>query len=163
MTIPTYLQAIDCLSINKQAISSTIENSRNHGLDLSVYCENFLYPKIVVVDVIDVGLDKSTADVFRMLFLIAENLEGKKFDKVYLASKGTKKFFIDGKYFKDLGSSFSYQNPVYLLRTFPENTYLLDGKKAFPTWTGGAIGVVGKQMEDLNSLARDWFIEDLLE
>ena len=160
LAIPIYIHAFDCFSINKLATSSIEEDSRNFGLSLSVQCENFLNPKIVAIDVTEVGPDKSTADVFRVLFQIAENLEGKQFDKVYLTSKGTKKFYIEGEYFEELGSSFSYQNPVYLLRTFPENTFLLDGKNAFPTWTGGLIGVTAKQMEDLNNLARDWFIED---
>ena len=156
------LKRRNCLSINKLGTSTVKEDSRNLGLELSVQCENFLNPKILVIDVIKVESDKSTADVFRVFFQIAENLEGKQFDKVYLASKGKNKLYIEGEYFGVLGSSFSYQNPVYLLRTFPENTHTLDGKKAFPTWTGGLIGVTSKQMEDLNSLARDWFIEDLL-
>ena len=50
---------------------------------------------------------------------------------------------------------------MYLLRTFPENTFSTNGTKAFPTWTGGVLGVMGKQMDDLNELAQDWFIEDL--
>ena len=161
LSISIHVQAFDCLSINALATSSLKEDSRNYGVSLSVYCENLLDPKTAVVDVLGVEADKSTADVFRVLFQIAENLDGKQFDKVYLASKGKKKFFINGEYFADLGSSFSYQNPVYLLRTFPENTYSLEGRKAFPTWTGGIIGVTGKQMEDLNSLAKDWFIEDM--
>lgn len=162
LIIPIYLQAFDCLSINNQATSTLIEDPRNRGVDLSVYCTNLLDSKIIVVDVLSVGLDKSTADVFRVLFQIAENLKEKQFERVYLASKGSKKFFIDGEYFYVLGSSFSSQNPIYLLRTFPENTYLLEGTKAFPTWTGGVLGVLGKQMDDLNSLAKDWFMEDIL-
>ena len=99
LIIPIYLQAFDCLSINNQATSTLIEDPRNSGVDLSVYCTNLLDSKIIVVDVLSVGLDKSTADVFRVLFQIAENLKEKQFERVYLASKGSKKFFIDGEYF----------------------------------------------------------------
>ena len=137
------------------------EDSRNAGVDTWIHYEYFINPGTLVIDLRDVDLDKSTTDVFRVLFKIAEKFEGRNFNKVYLSSKGTKKFYIQGAYFEELGTSYSYQNPIYLLRTFPENTFLLDGTKAYSTWTGGALGVMNKQMEDLNELAQDWFMEDL--
>ena len=49
------------------------------------------------------------------------------------------------------------------MRTFPENVYALDGAKAFPSWTGGLIGVTGKQMEDFAEFHKQWYIYDLTE
>ncbi|MAV75759.1 MAG: hypothetical protein CL691_03980 [Cellvibrionales bacterium] len=152
--------AVNYFSLGMPANSATNVDHRNAGIETWVYYEYFLNPNSVVVDLRNVESDKSTADVFRVLFQIAEEFEERKFNKVYLATKGVKKFYIEGNYFKELGSSFSYQNPVYLLRNFPENAYLLDGSKAYSTWTGGVIGVVGRQMEDLNDLSRTWFIGD---
>jgi hypothetical protein len=155
-----FVPALNYFSLGMPANSVTSADSRNTGVDAWFYYEYFLNPNSVVIDLRNVESDKSTADVFRVLFQIAEKFEERKFNKVYLASKGSKKFYIDGDYFEELGSSFSYQNPVYLLRTFPENTYLLDGNKAYSTWTGGIIGVTGRQMDDLNNLAQNWFVED---
>jgi hypothetical protein len=50
---------------------------------------------------------------------------------------------------------------MYMLRTFPENVYSLNGNIAYSEWTGGILGVTSRQMEDLNDLANKWFIEDL--
>ena len=56
---------------------------------------------------------------------------------------------------------YGIQNPVYTLRSLPQNVYNLDGTQAFSTWTGGLIGVVGKQMEDLSEFHKQWYINDL--
>ena len=47
------------------------------------------------------------------------------------------------------------------MRTFPENVYRPDGARAFDSWTGGVLGVLGKQMEDFNEFHKQWYIEDL--
>lgn len=146
------------LSIPSHSVISG--DGRNDGVDIWVHYEYFINPGTLVFDLRSVGGDKSTADVFRVLFQVAEKFQGKRFDKVILSSKGKRKFYIEGSYFKEIGSSFSYQNPMYLLRTFPENTFLLNDTKAYSTWTGGALGVTLKQMEDLNELAKDWVMAD---
>ena len=159
--LPVLVLLLNYFSLSMPANSALNEDARNAGVHTWIHYEYFINPSTLVIDLRDVDSDKSTADVFRALFQIAEEFEGRDFSKVYLSSKGTKKFYIQGAYFEELGSSYSYQNPIYLLRTFPENTFLLDGTKAYSTWTGGVLGVMNKQMEDLNELAQDWFMEDL--
>jgi hypothetical protein len=66
-------------------------------------------------------------------------------------------FFIEGDAFGELGQEFDMgQNPVYLVRTLPEKLYRPDGRQAFGTWSGGLLGVVARQMEDVNAAARAW-------
>ena len=156
-----FVLLLNYVSLSMPANSALNEDARNAGIHTWIHYEYFINPSTLVIDLRDVDSDKSTVDVFRGLFQIAEEFEGRDFSKVYLSSKGTKKFYIQGAYFEELGSSYSYQNPMYLLRTFPENTFSTNGTKAFSTWTGGVLGVMGKQMDDLNELAQDWFIEDL--
>jgi hypothetical protein len=86
----------------------------------------------------------------------AEALDNKEFKLVYLASKGENKFFIKGDYFIKLGQEYSSQNPVYTVRTFPENLFLISGKEAYSKWTGGVFGVLSQQMDDLNDVYREW-------
>jgi len=50
---------------------------------------------------------------------------------------------------------------VYTIRTFPQNVRKLDGTPAYETWSGGMLGVLSRQREDVNQFARDWFIADL--
>jgi len=62
-----------------------------------------------------------------------------------------------------LGKEYSWQNPVYTIRTFPENLINLDGSMAYPEWTGGWLRVTGKQMEDFNNFHKKWYLEDILK
>ena len=51
---------------------------------------------------------------------------------------------------RNLGQRLKTENPSYLLRTVPAYGHKLDGSKAYNTWTGGILGVMGKQMKDLS-------------
>lgn len=60
-----------------------------------------------------------------------------------------------------MGVEYGTQNPVYTMRTFPENLYRPDGTAAFGTWTGGLFGVLGKQMEDFIEFHKQWYVNEL--
>ena len=62
---------------------------------------------------------------------------------------------------KTLGEEYGQQNPIYTVRTFPENLFLTDGTNAYGQWTGGMLGVLGKQMEDFADFNKKWFLENL--
>lgn len=141
-----------------QAVSS---DPRNKGIELFVHYKWFINPSILVFDLRSVSGGNSPADVTRSLLQSAGSLKSKKFEFVILSYKGNPKFMLKGDYFQTIGREYGVQNPVYTLRTLPENVYTLEGKQAFGAWTGGWLGVVGKQMEDLNEFHRLWFMSDL--
>lgn len=93
----------------------------------------------------------------------AERKKDQSFERVVLSYKGSSKFQLEGSYFHTLGSDYEFQNPAYTLRTLPENVYELDGSPTFGSWTGGLIGVVGKQMEDLNQLHARWYLYEMVD
>jgi hypothetical protein len=134
---------------------------RNEGINFSSHYTYYIYPSELVIDVKVVARDKSPADVFRVLLQYAEKLETTTFNRVKLASKGKTKFLLEGKYFKTLGEEYGTQNPVYTMRNFPENLQKSDGQRAFASWTGGLLGVVGKQMDDFTEFHKQWYIEDM--
>lgn len=115
----------------------------------------------LVYDLTSVAPTNSMADVFRVFLQFASAEKDKQFGSIELGFRGRPKFLIRGDYFQQLGKEFGTQNPVYTIRTFPENVMKLDGSKAYPTWTGGFIGVSGKQMEDFNDFHRQWWFNDL--
>ncbi|MFP2608696.1 hypothetical protein, partial [Escherichia marmotae] len=73
------------------------------------------------------------------------------------------KFYLKGGYFKTLGQEYGIQNPVYTLRTIPENVYMLNGERAYSVWEGGLLGVMGKQMEDLSDFSKAWYLDDFIK
>jgi len=117
-------------------------------------------PSSIVFDIWGTSVDASGAGVLGALFDFAEEMKNREFSYVYLAYRGNVRFRISGKKFSDIGQSLSYQNPVYLIRTLPESVEAPDGRSAFGSWSGGLLGVLNAQMEDVNQLNKDWWIND---
>ena len=136
------------------------KDSRNNGVQIYAHYDYFINPNIININSWDIDDDKTMADIDRILFQFAELLKDKSYKKVIFSFRFNKKFFIQGDYFKKVGEEFSKQNPVYLIRKFPENIYKIDGSKAFSTWTGGLLSVVGKQMEDHNNFHKVWYLKE---
>ena len=134
-------------------------DKRNNGFALWCHYRYYLDPNTVVLDLREVD-DVAPVDLFRGIFQAAEALEsaGLNFNRVIFARSGRPVFAMTGDDFLTIGLEFSLgQNPVYLMRTFPEKLVLPDdGQSAFGKWEGRWLGVVGKQMEDVNAVAEVW-------
>jgi len=138
------------------------QDSRNKGIKVSVHLSKYINPKRLIYDLKEIGSENSMADVFRVLLQFAEKMESKEFQYVILSFRGKVKFYIKGNYFKHLGEEYSYQNPIYTMRIFPENLFLPNGHPAYPSLSGGWLGVMKKQMENFNDFHKEWFLDDLM-
>jgi len=88
-------------------------------------------------------------------------MQDKHFDEVHLCYQGRHKFTIHGSYFSRIGREYTSQNPVYTMRTFPENLLTEDGRRAYPEWEGGIFGVLERQMQDFNDFHDKWYLDDM--
>lgn len=138
------------------------EDPRNTGIEIESHYKDYIQPSVLVINIESIPGDKSPADVFRILLQYAHRVQEMDFDNVLLNSKGTTKFMLKGSYFKKIGTEYKVQNPVYTMRTFPENLYLPNGNRAFSSWSGGLLGVTQKQIEDFTEFHKRWYIEDML-
>jgi hypothetical protein len=136
------------------------DDSRNEGVDVRVHFGSYINPNVLVFDLRKISGDKSRLDVLRVLLQFADRLQDKEFNAVALAYRGETRFKLDGFFFQTVGREYSFQNPAYTLRTFPENVQRPDGSSAFGSWTGGLLGVLEKQMSDLNRFCDEWFFLD---
>jgi hypothetical protein len=139
------------------------QDARNAKVSLWAYHQYGLVPSVLVIDLRRVDDQAAAVDVLRALFQSAEGLKEDKFERVVLAHRGTAKLMMDGAHYRKIGQEFSSQNAVYTIRTLPENIYKLDGSAAYGTWTGGLLGVLSKQMEDVGKFSEDWYLRDLAE
>ena len=97
-----------------------VDDVRNAGVEAKAHYGN-VGLSVLVFDLRNVSSTVSRADVFRVFLQYAKAMKEKRFDKVQLAWRGKTKFVISGSYFQKLGQEFDLQNPVYTIRTFPEN------------------------------------------
>ena len=137
-------------------------DNRNSGIDAMAYYSGAFDRSVVVFDLRDVTETKSRADVFRLLLDFAHEVKDRGFDSVELSFRGDIRFRIDGYYFRSLGRDRHLENPMYMIRTFPEHLETPAGLRAYPEWTGGALGVLSKQMEDFNDFHDRWYLNELM-
>lgn len=139
------------------------EDTRNEGISVTVHYKFYMIPTTLVYDLKSVPTDKAAADVFRVFLQTSSALKDKTFETIEISYKGQVKYFIKGDYFSKLGTEFGDQNPMFTIRTFPENLYKVNGEAAYQQWSGGVLGVLGKQMEDFNDFTKKWYLDDLVD
>lgn len=152
------------IGVNHLRVNAAAQNALKGPEHISVwaYYRYGASPSSIVFDIRSVAGEASAASVIGDFLRFAQEMRNRDFDHVYLASRGSVKFRISGAEFKQIGQEFSLQNPVYLLRTLPEKLETPDGGRAFPTWTGGLIGVLGQQMKDVQEFSLAWWMVDNL-
>lgn len=123
------------------------------------YRKWLLSPSQIVIDVRSVQGTQSMAGMDRMLLKAAEALQYHEYDSIVVAYGGDAKLLMEGSYFRELGVTRQTQNPLYTMRTMQEHLKNLDGTPAFEQWSGGWLGVLGKQMEDHNEFHRRWWVQ----
>lgn len=163
--ISCFLIVVGVLGVNyfllQRHMNYVLSNDpRNENIRVWVYYKWFVNPTEFKYDLRSISGNTSALDVNRVMLQFAEQIKDKNYNKVYLCYKGKDKFYLKGDYFQNLGKEYGFQNPIYTLRTMPENVYTLDDKHKYDTWEGGWLGVMGKQMEDLNSFAQDWYLRE---
>jgi hypothetical protein len=158
------LSVIALLSIWNATVYLPVSNALSDETDSTTiaYRRWLISPNQIVFDIRHVAPSVSMAEIDRRLFKAAEALKDRSYDNVTLAYRGSGKLLLSGAQFKTIGETRSYQNPIYTIRTLPEHVTELDGSEAFGTWTGGWIGVMGKQLEDHNELHARWWTRDAM-
>lgn len=149
------------ISLNHPLQEVIAEDPRNAGVEAWGYHRFLINPQVATFDLREVSPSNSRLDVTRTLFQYAEQLKDRHFDRVILAYQGEDRFIIDGDYFQQVGRDYAFQKPAYMLRTLPENIRTLDGQRAYSQWRGGMLGVLNRQLEDLNQFHDDWYLDDL--
>lgn len=157
----TALALWNYLGVHRPVAQRLAQDERNTKVKVWAYHRQGVQPSTIVFDMRSIDPQAAQLDVMRALFQAAEALKGSRYERVVLSYAGTPKFQLDGAYFQQLGEEFATQNPIYTVRTLPQNVHKLDGTPAFGTWTGGMLGVLGKQMEDVTQFSRDWYVDDM--
>ncbi len=154
--IPVLIWSANFLMIGNPVRNELGTDSRNSAYRLSAHYGYYLDPNTLALDLTDVD-SAAPIDLFRGLFQAAKALHTRHFGQVRLERSHKVMFTMSGEDFDSIGSEYDAgQNPVYLIRTLPEKLSLPDGTPAFGHWEGGLIGLLGKQMQDVNDVAGQW-------
>ncbi|HEV2540583.1 MAG TPA: hypothetical protein VGU03_12905 [Frateuria sp.] len=149
-------------SVGEKLVTVIHDDPRNSGVDLNAHFDYYLNPGVLVLDMRSIGSNNSMADVFRVMIQLSHSLQSKQFRTVKLEWHGQERYELNWSDFQELGTALDGQNPMYVMRTFPEKLMLPDGTHAFGTWTGGLLGVLGHQMEDFNKFHHGWYLDSMM-
>ena len=126
----------------------------------SKICQNYININVLNISLEYVSGEATQLDVFRGLLIIAKSFNNKNFDEVFIQYKGKDRFILAGTYFKKLVIEYGQQNPLYTIRTFPENVISLGRFQLYDSWTGGILAVTKKQMDAFNDLNQRWYLNE---
>lgn len=149
------------LGINQVRVNAPAQDA-THTAQVWAYYRFGVLPTVIVFDIRDLTPTASAASVIGDLLRLSAELKDREFDAVHLAWRGETRFILPGEQFRTIGREYAYQNPVYTIRTLPQHLLRPDGRPAYSTWSGGMLGVLGAQMEDVNRFAGEWFIDDYI-
>lgn len=158
VAVPAAVYLFNVATVGRPVSQALAADLRNDGFTLRAHLGSYVRPGVLVLDLVAVE-EAAPLDLLRGLFQAAEvfHERDRTFDRVEMARGGETVFVLEGDDFATLGSEFAFgQNPVYMIRTLPEKLYRPDGTRAYGTWTGGLLGVLGQQMNDTNDAARRW-------
>lgn len=152
--------ATNWLYAGRPVSSALGADSRNEVFTIRAHLRFYVNPTSLVLDLRKVeepGV--APVELMRGIIQTAEAFSSRrrKFNKVTLSRRGNAVYELSGEDYYELGiESAVGQNPLYMVRTFPEKLYLTDGRPAFGRWTGGILGVTSEQMSDVTEAMHTW-------
>ena len=138
-------------------------DQRNTVVKAHAHFDGWLDVHTLVFNIDDVSGEARRADVLRVFLQYAQAMKEQRLKKVVLACKGTRKFEMSGAYFKQLGSEYDTQNPIYTMRTLPLNVTAMDGSHPYSAYEGGIFAVLAKEMEQFGDFSDRWYGRDFFD
>lgn len=140
------------------ALRSELTRCDSHGVvNVTPSYAGIVGTDTVVFDLRDGGeVGARRVDAAHLLMQFASRLDLYSIRRVVLARNGEERFYVDSADLRPLADSYSASGRGWALFNLPSCVRNTNGTDAFGKWTGGAIGVLKEQAEDLNDFLAAW-------
>ena len=129
----------------------------NDTVEVDVYYEGLVSTKVVVFDLLDgSSAGARRIDPIHLLFEFSDELDLYSVEKVILARNGDQKFYIPSSKLRRLTESYVNGGEPWAFNHLPESVRSMSGAEVYGEWTGGVLGVLKEQTEDLNDFIEEW-------
>jgi hypothetical protein len=95
-------------------------------------------------------------DPVHLLMQFADKLDLYSIRRVVLARNGQHRFYIHAMDLKPLADSYAADGQLWAFNNLPASVRRMDGSRAFEEWSGGWLGVLKEQTEDVNDFITEW-------
>lgn len=99
-------------------------------------------------------------DPVHLLMQFGDEIDLYSVEKVHLANNGKIIYYIDSVDFRPLVESYSNGGRIWSFNNLPSRVRTPIGIRVFEEWTGGLLGVLKAQTEDLGVLLETWLERD---
>ena len=144
--------------VRSSGLRTKLKRCDSYGIVMAdAYYDGTISTDVVVFDLIDGG--SSTArriDPVHLLLQFSDELDLYSVRHVILARNGTKKFKIASSDLRPLAESYANGGRPWAFNNLPASVRTMSGMQAYGEWTGGWLGVMQKQAEDLNDFIAAW-------
>lgn len=147
-----------CFWLRNNGLRDKLRSCETYGVvEADVYYDGYFSYDVVVFDLQDGGSPTARRiDPVHLFLQFSAKLESHSVDRVVLARNGQHVFYFYSSDLRRLSDSYAGGGRVWAFNHLPENARTMSGAPAYGQWTGGWLGVLQKQMEDLNEFIRDW-------
>ena len=144
--------------LRNSALRDKLKSCATHGVvNADVYYGGTIGTDVVVFDLLDGGTsDARRIDPVHLFLQFARELDLTSVNRVILARNGREVFSIDASDLRPLADSYDGGGRVWAFNHLPERVRTRNGERAYSEWTGGWLGVLQKQSEDLNDFIKTW-------
>jgi DNA-directed RNA polymerase subunit RPC12/RpoP len=140
-----------------QGLRAELKRCESYGIvDVSVYYRGYLSTRDIVFDFQTGAAKGRRIDPVHLLMQFASRLNLAGTDNVYLARDGDERFRVASRSLDPLASSYENGGRIWAFNNLPAAVRRIDGSQAYGEWTGGWLGVMKGQVEDLGSFLEQW-------
>ena len=144
--------------LRNNALRDELQSCETYGgVEADVYYDGYFSCDVVVFDLQDGGsLRARRIDPVHLFLQFSGKLDLYSVERVVLARNGSKVFYISASDLRRLSDSYAGGGRVWAFNHLPESVRTMSGLRAYVQWTGGWLGVLKEQTEDLNEFIGDW-------
>jgi len=95
-------------------------------------------------------------DPVHLLMQFADKLNLDSVNRIVLARNGQERFYITGSDLRTLADSYGGGGRIWAFNNLPASVRRMDETRAYAEWSGGWLGVLNKQAEDLDEFIEEW-------
>ena len=95
-------------------------------------------------------------DPLHLLLQIGHKVRAERFSKLIVAAGGEAVYRLDKSDLDELAEQYSLVRSVWAFNHWPERLRKPTGERVFESWSGGMLGVLKGQMEDINEALKTW-------
>jgi|GEM_PF-2899988 len=110
----------------------------------------------IIFDVRACKADSRKVDPLHLLMQFGDKIKDEKIDYLLIASGGNEVYRLPKSDLDELAEQYRLGARIWALDHWPERLRKPTGERVFEEWSGGVLGVLQAQLEDLGVALRTW-------